>query len=380
MKQKEKFRRLLEAKGWTKAELARQADVNVRSMTNVTSGISEPGVRMALQLARALGVSADWLFDDNADWPPVEAASVRLASDMELIEDLARRRDLVLRDAAALLRKLPRRRLKRLNQLAATKERTEAEDRELAEGVQDLVNATSVANRLTWFEPNSVYPPGRRIDQVYSLIFDLEALRDLYDRVEPSARFVEDAQATIDLGVSADGGPSMLPTDGSVPRHPGVAQLVSREYYADSGRDDQAEMLDFVPVLIVLGGAPPRRAGDGTYAECDVREFIRHETADREAFACNVHPHCEIPEVPGCSIVVCEPGREIGPGDLCAIPFTRDPRWVEVVTADDLLRKSPLFKSPRERRERGAKVFPIVKVFQRPQPVPFPWAHDSPTG
>ncbi|MCG8404810.1 MAG: helix-turn-helix domain-containing protein [Phycisphaerales bacterium] len=66
----EKTKRLLEgqslravekAAGWTTNSLA--GTMNQKSVPSATKGVA---------LARALDVSADWLFDDDQDWPPPE--------------------------------------------------------------------------------------------------------------------------------------------------------------------------------------------------------------------------------------------------------------------------------------------------------------------
>ena len=62
----QKFYQLLEQKGWTMVELARQADVN-REQVRRMSLKTPKAVASAIQIAHKLGVSVDWLFDDGRD-------------------------------------------------------------------------------------------------------------------------------------------------------------------------------------------------------------------------------------------------------------------------------------------------------------------------
>lgn len=80
----EKTKRLLEgrslraiekAAGWTTNSLA--GTMNKQAVPSATKGVA---------LARALGVSADWLFDDEQDWPPPESLEEFGLTAEELIE------------------------------------------------------------------------------------------------------------------------------------------------------------------------------------------------------------------------------------------------------------------------------------------------------
>jgi len=73
MKAGEKVERLLAQRGMSAAALARLAGVgqDVISRLRHLDGY-EPLASKAVRIARALGVPAEWLFDDEADWPPPE--------------------------------------------------------------------------------------------------------------------------------------------------------------------------------------------------------------------------------------------------------------------------------------------------------------------
>lgn len=65
----EKVTRLCEDRN--KSKLSRRAGL---SSTGISSYIAKgclPRLDIALRIARAIGVSLDWLADDTANWPPV---------------------------------------------------------------------------------------------------------------------------------------------------------------------------------------------------------------------------------------------------------------------------------------------------------------------
>lgn len=67
MKHNQKIEQLLEEKGWSMLELARRANVGREQARRLARRIP-PSVLGATQIAKALGVSADWLFDDEQGW------------------------------------------------------------------------------------------------------------------------------------------------------------------------------------------------------------------------------------------------------------------------------------------------------------------------
>lgn len=67
MKHSQKIERLLEDKGWSTAELARRAKVGREQARRLAIRIP-PSVLGAIRVARALDVSAEWLFDDRQEW------------------------------------------------------------------------------------------------------------------------------------------------------------------------------------------------------------------------------------------------------------------------------------------------------------------------
>ena len=68
---REKVRRLLPVRGRTQKALAAEVGVAYNSFRSYLGAIqSSPGMLTGMKIARALNVSADWLFDDDQPWPP----------------------------------------------------------------------------------------------------------------------------------------------------------------------------------------------------------------------------------------------------------------------------------------------------------------------
>ncbi len=74
MELKLKLKNLMNAKGLNGQKLARLSQVSDSEISRILQGKSRPGLDNALRLARALGVSLDYLADDNLDAEPPEPA------------------------------------------------------------------------------------------------------------------------------------------------------------------------------------------------------------------------------------------------------------------------------------------------------------------
>jgi transcriptional regulator with XRE-family HTH domain len=69
----EKLRALLHQRGLSRADVDAAAGFGENITSNLINQKSEPKVKKALAIARALGVSLDWLADDDQGLPPVPA-------------------------------------------------------------------------------------------------------------------------------------------------------------------------------------------------------------------------------------------------------------------------------------------------------------------
>jgi DNA-binding XRE family transcriptional regulator len=65
----EKLARLLDRSN--RAVIARDAGIQKQTLYSITRGKHLPQSKTALRIARALGVSTDWLLDDSQGMPPV---------------------------------------------------------------------------------------------------------------------------------------------------------------------------------------------------------------------------------------------------------------------------------------------------------------------
>ena len=74
MELKIKLKNLMNGKGLNGQKLARLSQVSDSEISRILQGKSRPGLDNALRLARALGMSLDYLADDNLDAEPPEPA------------------------------------------------------------------------------------------------------------------------------------------------------------------------------------------------------------------------------------------------------------------------------------------------------------------
>lgn len=86
----EKIQKLCALRGLDQSSLAEQVHVSKASMSRIMSGMQEPKLRLAHELARALGVTLDYLVDDALRDDP--AGQLVLVTEDELtILKIARR-------------------------------------------------------------------------------------------------------------------------------------------------------------------------------------------------------------------------------------------------------------------------------------------------
>jgi transcriptional regulator with XRE-family HTH domain len=98
MRLSEKLKRLCGERRWGQTDLiAAVGDISKSTMNNWFSGKTTPDLESALKIAKALNVSLEWLADDGAAFPPIEApaqdvAVLKLIRALELDEAEALRR------------------------------------------------------------------------------------------------------------------------------------------------------------------------------------------------------------------------------------------------------------------------------------------------
>lgn len=104
MRYEEKLRREMILRGFNQQKLARLSGVSDSEVSRILSGKSQPGLENALKLARAVGVSLDYLADDQLDREPAPADGIPWEGELkELCRDIEPRNALQLLLAARTL-------------------------------------------------------------------------------------------------------------------------------------------------------------------------------------------------------------------------------------------------------------------------------------
>lgn len=75
MRFEEKLRKEMLVRGFNQQKLARASGVSDSEVSRILAGKSQPGLENALKLARAVGVSLDYLADDTLDLDPASRSS-----------------------------------------------------------------------------------------------------------------------------------------------------------------------------------------------------------------------------------------------------------------------------------------------------------------
>jgi transcriptional regulator with XRE-family HTH domain len=86
----DKIRKLCALRGFDQSSLAERVGVSKSSMSRILSGMQEPKLGLAQELARALGVTLDYLVDDTDQGPP-GGQMVNLSDDERTILKIAKR-------------------------------------------------------------------------------------------------------------------------------------------------------------------------------------------------------------------------------------------------------------------------------------------------
>jgi transcriptional regulator with XRE-family HTH domain len=97
----EKLRKQMLIQGLNQQRLSRASGVSDSEVSRILGGKSQPGLEIALKLARAVGVSLDYLADDSLDDEPPASAGASVAPQEEELLEIGR--ELGLRNAANLL-------------------------------------------------------------------------------------------------------------------------------------------------------------------------------------------------------------------------------------------------------------------------------------
>ena len=110
-------------RGWSQAELAREAEITKGALSHIFSGTRQPGVVMLKSIARAFHMPAEYVFRVAGILDTEDENEIETESDLPITSDLdewiriyneadGETRELLLDVAHAFVRKLARRRKK----------------------------------------------------------------------------------------------------------------------------------------------------------------------------------------------------------------------------------------------------------------------------
>ena len=103
MRFEEKLRKQMLLKGFNQQKLARSASVSDSEVSRILAGRSLPGLENAIRLARAVGVSLDYLADDAVNEPAGRGSTAAEEIDPTEREILEAAREIGLRSARRVL-------------------------------------------------------------------------------------------------------------------------------------------------------------------------------------------------------------------------------------------------------------------------------------
>lgn len=361
---REKVRRLVGTRN--KSELSREAGLPVTALDAVVNKGREPLASNAVRLARVLGVPCGWLFNDAAEWPPPPpTGGVAEIGDVQLVDELARRRRLVIQDVQSLAKRFGDQRSK--EQLEGWAKRLWAgeppplshEERSaFLAAFMDLQRLASLSNRLQFLNPETVHPSGD-VPSVERILVDCPTIRTMLTQqllAEP------DATKTI----MSEYTPGRL-----TPVAFGDGDVIDRQRYIELGCILQRHFVPLIddpengaptdrPVLFQQGQRLPER----------FREFVRFDAASGQAFAYRVRDRHMEPAIPVGSIVICQPGEPGRTGKHPCLLVYDDPRktvvryWRQTkMTVSDLDKIKP-------RRLRVGDLPAFYPVIAGPFPAP----------
>jgi transcriptional regulator with XRE-family HTH domain len=195
----QKIARWLASNGRSQRWLATAIGVSANAVSKIVAG-GDTSYRTAFQIAQVFGVSVSWLLDDTSDWPPQERTGVIELSDFQLLHELHRRCDVIEGGVRKFMARLSDARLGRLERLASKKTPATTEQRELNQGLEDILLHELAGTRLDMLidrmssvtneEYNSGVPllDGRRAtEHPHLLVAYLEFLKRT-KRLSPAAR------------------------------------------------------------------------------------------------------------------------------------------------------------------------------------------------
>lgn len=277
-----------------------------------------PRADKAAKIAKAIGVSVESLFDDSSPWPPPKASTPEM-TDSEIVEDLARRREMVRRDIRTITKRLADVQfLQAVEPLASasyhsSRPLTPNERARVTDMFMDFQRLAHLHERLNALDPDRVHPHEPSV-------MPLDLVRDFPTLTE----YMQQALARRDggnlFGKGDEPGEVIAFTDNGavVP-------------WARCDAMSPFQQKRFSPILDSLrSGAPHERHWSvqlGQHLPREYRDWICSKSRHDNAFGYRVPPEHDGPGLPAGTVVVCEPGEPPRDGEhLVAVLFDRGRR------------------------------------------------------
>lgn len=299
---REKLRMLLRSAN--AAELSRRAGLNPSAISGAASKGNMPKADKAIKIAKSLNVSVEWLFDDDAPWPP-SAVSTPALGDTALVDELIERRQQVAQDI--------RRIAERLSERSAQK-RAE----ELAKACWDpggyakLSHEDQAATRAFYWDMCRLRTLWQRFDML-----DPERVAPLGPLPTGEAIFASCPHLLRQYTDTAHENPHLIGqnyTPGSiVPVSVRIGEVISAEQYATL---DRPLSNHFIPLLTdtVLEDGPLQTGPAKSFEEqreqaarLEQCSFVRFDRVGDGVFGYRIDQDSRDPDFPAGGIIVCEP-------------------------------------------------------------------------
>lgn len=293
----EKLRRVLYEKKWPAAHLANRLGVSPATISRILSG-GQTASNLAYEIATTLNVSSDWLLDEVAEWPPPPSGAASLG-DFELVEELSRRRRLVIQDMKVLAAKFADPdKMRRLEAVAEESFRSgfakmDFKKQEwLKTAYFDLERIRLLEHRLAMMGLGD-RSTAENQPSLAGVLSDFPRLRQQLSTIPASS----------DKAVMSD-----HPTGGIVPVFDAVGAVVDRTAYIALGPILQRS---FVPVIEDIENGPPAEKPiliyEGQQPPTRFDQFVRCDVDQEQAFALHIRDNAAAPDYPKGAVVVCVP-------------------------------------------------------------------------
>lgn len=357
MTSREKILKLLDEHRLSRSEVAKAIGVAYSTFMTYID-LKKPRMPMAatgVAIAEHLNVPAEWLWNDARTWPPPKYSYAGSLTNMEIVKELARRRELVFRDMYEIEGRLPQQRLENLAELAAHGHRSAAEEEELDAGLNDLFYLEMLARQLHWLDPDEVHPPQQPAQAGTFLAERYPPLR------EAMKQKLGQERPLIHPHVAAASG--IFPRGLTWPVYQRLGDTVSENTYLTMGGPQRRL---YIPILRhVTLGRSDRSLRTGSYPPGEADEYLRYDTDTSTAFACRIQEENLEPDYPQGTIAVCEPGCwETRPGDLCVALLEGTPgHGVFVFEGTTLASVNPDFESIKLEPKLDARIYRVVTTF-----------------